>query len=245
MRLSILGSNSKGNCYILQNDQEALIIEAGIHTDVMKQALGFNLRKVAGCLLTHEHGDHAKYAEHVTKSAINLWASHGTFEALGMKGHRCKVFVSQREEKIGNFRVIPFDTRHDAKQPLGFIINHKETGNVLFLTDTIYSPYTFGGLHNIIVEANYSLEIIKQKTEELLLDKVLANRIIKSHMSFENCLELLKANDLSSVNNIVLIHLSDGNSNEEMFREGARQATGKRITVANAGIEIEFNRTPF
>lgn len=245
MKLTIIGSNSKGNCYILQNAEEALIIEAGCHIDKIKQALGFNIRKVAGCILTHEHGDHADFAGHVIKAAINLHASHGTLKALNLSGYRCKVMTSQKEEKIGNFRVIPFDSRHDAAQPLGFIINHKETGNILFLTDSIYSPYTFEGLHNIIVEANYSFDIIRQKTSELLLDKALASRIIKSHMSFENTLQLLKANDLSKVNNIVLIHLSDGNSDEDLFRRETIKATGKNVTVATAGMEIEFNRTPF
>ena len=61
MKLKVLGSNSAGNCYILENDKEALIVEAGIDFRNVKKALGFNLSKVSGAIITHQHGDHSKY----------------------------------------------------------------------------------------------------------------------------------------------------------------------------------------
>ena len=39
MRLNVLGSDSNGNCYILQTDTEALIIEAGVRMSDVKKAL--------------------------------------------------------------------------------------------------------------------------------------------------------------------------------------------------------------
>ena len=42
MRMTILGSSSKGNCYVLQNDSEAIIIEAGVKLSEVKKALGWN-----------------------------------------------------------------------------------------------------------------------------------------------------------------------------------------------------------
>ena len=63
MELRVLGSSSSGNCYILDNGNEALIIEAGIRFIDVKKALDFNIRKVVGCLITHQHNDHAKYAK--------------------------------------------------------------------------------------------------------------------------------------------------------------------------------------
>ena len=58
MKLIVLGSSSSGNCYILDNGKEALIIEAGIRFQEVKKALDFNLRKVVGCVVTHAHNDH-------------------------------------------------------------------------------------------------------------------------------------------------------------------------------------------
>ena len=67
MLLTVLGSSSKGNGYILDNGQEALILECGVNIKEAKKALQFNIRKVAGCVVTHQHNDHAghiaKYAD--------------------------------------------------------------------------------------------------------------------------------------------------------------------------------------
>ena len=65
MKLKILGSSSSGNCYILDNGNEALIIEAGIKLLDVKKALGWNIRKVVGCLITHQHNDHSKYIKNM------------------------------------------------------------------------------------------------------------------------------------------------------------------------------------
>ena len=64
-------------------------------------------------------------------------------------------------------------------------------------------------------------------------------------MHLDTCKGLLLANDLSQVNNIVLIHLSDSNSDEMRFQKEIAAATGKLVPVAVAGLEIEFNKTPY
>ena len=61
MKLRVLGSGSSGNCYVLENETEALIIEAGIPFMEVKKILNFNVRKIAGVVVSHSHGDHAKY----------------------------------------------------------------------------------------------------------------------------------------------------------------------------------------
>lgn len=55
MYLKCLGSSSSGNCYILENENEALIIEAGINLSEVKKALNFNISKIRGVLISHEH----------------------------------------------------------------------------------------------------------------------------------------------------------------------------------------------
>ena len=61
MKLKVLGSNSLGNCYILENKDEALIIEAGIKFAKVKESLNYNISKIVGCLVSHEHNDHAGF----------------------------------------------------------------------------------------------------------------------------------------------------------------------------------------
>ena len=150
------------------------------------------------------------------------------------------------EFNVGSFKIIPFNVKHDAQQPVGFLINHYETGTILFLTDTYYVAKKFRGLNNIIVECNYSQEILDAKIKSGASPEFLRNRIFKSHMNLNTCKDLLRANDLSAVNNIVLIHLSDSNSNAKLFKSEIQACTGKTVHVAEAGMLIEnFNKNPF
>ena len=78
MKLKVLGSSSKGNCYLLQNENECLIIECGISFKEIKIGLDFNLRNVVGCLVTHEHKDHSKSLQDLLRAGINVYTSFGT-----------------------------------------------------------------------------------------------------------------------------------------------------------------------
>lgn len=250
MRLKIINSNSRGNAYILENDTEALLIECGVRFIEIKHAIDFNLSKIVGCLITHSHGDHCRAVHDVTHAGINVYATEGTCQELAEKWkpnpHRIKPRHMAIPFSIGSFRIIPFRTEHDTKEPCGFLIHHDETGVVLFLTDTVYSPFVFKGLNNVIVEANYCDEILEQKRQAGTTIEMLRDRVIESHMSLRNCKDLLAANDLSQVNNVVLIHLSDSHSDELRFKQEVEQLTGKAVHVAGKNMVIEnFNKTPF
>lgn len=247
MRLKVINSNSAGNAYILENDREALLIECGVRMEKIKQALGYNIMKVAGCIVTHEHQDHCKAVHDVLKSGIKVWASAGTH--LAMKTdmhHRSYVCKAGYEFSLGKFRIKPFELKHDAVEPMGYLINHPECGTLAFITDSYYSEYTFPGLNNIIVEANYCQTILDKRVKDGEDPKFLRDRVITSHMSLATCKDLLQANDLSQVNNIVLIHLSDRNSDANRFKREVEEVTGKSVHVAKAGLVIEnFNQKPF
>ncbi len=246
MKLKIISTGSVGNAYILENATTALIIECGVKFTEVKQAIDFNLNKVAGVLISHEHGDHSKGVKDALAAGLNVYASDGTIAAMGVANHhRATRLFNQTPVQIGEFKVLPFDVKHDCAQPFGFLINHHECGNVLFITDSYYVAYTFKNLHNIIVEANYSKDIVARRLNEGSLHAKVRDRVIESHMSLETCKQLLQANDLTQVNNIVLIHLSDGNSDEARFQKEIAEATGKTVTVARKGIEINFSKTPF
>lgn len=246
MQLKIIGSNSQGNAYLLENSTEALLLECGVNFELIKRAVDFNIRKIQGCLLSHEHKDHSKYVEKVMQAGINVYASFGTHQAMKTEGHHRSRFLHPDDmAKIGSFRVRSFPVQHDAVEPLGFLIFHMETGVVLFLTDSYFSEYKFEGLNNIIIEANYSQDILDQRRNQGDTVGSLRDRIVESHMSLATCKELLQANDLSQVTNIVLIHLSDSNSDADRFKREVREATGKMVWIANAGMVIPFTKTPF
>lgn len=245
MKLKIIGTGSKGNAYLLEsNSGEVLLIECGVPVDKIKEALDFNLNKLVGCIMTHEHKDHSRSATELMKLGVDVYSSYKTHKVMNNLGsHRAKSFPESVSILLGEFQVLSFDVKHDAVDPLGFLIHHKECGKVLFLTDTFFCGYTFTGLNNVIIEANYSKKIISQKYSDEM--EFLKDRILQSHMSLETCCSTLKANDLSQCNNIVLIHLSDTNSNELEFASTVAELTQKNVMVASNGMEINFNKTPF
>ena len=56
MLLRCIASGSSGNCYALENDSEILLVEAGVNEAKIKEGIGFQVNKVAGCIISHEHG---------------------------------------------------------------------------------------------------------------------------------------------------------------------------------------------
>lgn len=248
MELTILGSSSQGNCYVIQNDNEALVLEAGIDFQEVQRALDWNVSKVVGCLISHEHMDHAARTHEFLQARIPVFASAGTISKIQrVKSFTPLLFTIKASEPFtaGRFQIIPFETKHDSEEPLGFYIFHPEMGTLLFATDTYYLPFTFAGLNNILIECNYSREMLEDNIEAGRLPKVIRNRIIKSHMSLDNCIRTLQANDLTRVNNIVLIHLSEGNSDPQDFQRRVREATGKTVHIAQPGKKIQLQETPF
>lgn len=248
MDLIILGSSSAGNCYILDNKKEALVIEAGLPLKKVKAALDYDISRIKGVLVTHEHGDHAKSAHEYLSNRIDVYASAGTIagcKKMFDSAYKPTVIKAWDVIELGGFKIQAFDVQHDAREPFGFIIQHEDMGLTLFATDTYYLKYRFEGLNNILIECNYRSDILYNNIEKGRLPEKLKNRTLKSHMSYETCLETLQANDLSQVNNIVLIHLSDGNSNEKEFKEGMDKALCKTVHIANNKMKLKFNKTPF
>lgn len=246
MQLKILGSSSAGNGYVFDNGKEALLVECGMPYKSVQKSVDFDISRIAGAIISHEHGDHAKHVHKVLDARIPCYMSAGTATALRLDNN---ALVRQTEEfkayRLGGFTIQGFSVQHDAAEPFGYLIHHEEMGTVLFATDTYYLKYKFAGLSNIMIECNYRLDILEANVEAGRIAKPQRDRTIKSHLSYETCKETLLANDLSKVNNVVLIHLSPGNSNASEFKQGILEATGKIVHIAEKGMTINLNKTPF
>ena len=55
MKLTIVGTGSKGNCYILSNGKESLVIEAGVSYGKVLRGLNYNVKDVVGVVVSHSH----------------------------------------------------------------------------------------------------------------------------------------------------------------------------------------------
>lgn len=242
MKIRVLGSSSQGNCYILEGDKETLLLECGLPYKTILKGLNFNLNNVVGCLVTHEHLDHSKAIKDITKNGIDVYSGEGTLIRSMPMMYRGKIIKSENQFKVGEFTILPFEAQHDAAEPLGFLIQHDEMGKLLFITDSYYCQYKFNNINHILIECNYSGEILQGNIDQGKIPFSLRNRLLKSHFSLANVKEFLRVNDLSKVSEVVLIHLSDGNSDSETFKTEIEKLTGKPTYIANKGLEIELHK---
>jgi phosphoribosyl 1,2-cyclic phosphodiesterase len=231
MDIKTIASSSTGNAYILNNGDSSLLLECGVPIEKLKRACGYRLSTCAGCLISHEHGDHSKAARDVMKAGVDLYCSAGTAQALGLEGHRLHTVKAKQQFKIGTWTILPFDVRHDAREPLGFLIC-SGTEKLLFATDTFYLPYKFNGLTHIMIECNYDIETLDENIGSGYVDQSRRSRLLKSHMSIEQCKATLAANDLSCVREIHLIHLSYMNADAGRFKNEIQRLTGKLVYIA-------------
>lgn len=232
IEITALASGSRGNCYHVTDGAAPLLLECGIPIKEIQRGLDFQLSGISGVLISHEHKDHCKSVADVMKSGIDCYMSQGTAEALGINSHRVKVVKPREQFKLGSWAVLPFETQHDAVEPLGFLLANTAGDKLLFATDTYYVRYRFSGLTHIAVECNYAADILAENVASGAVPTALKNRLLQSHFSLDNVKEFLRANDLSRVQEIWLLHLSDGNSDAERFKREIQELTGKPVYVA-------------
>lgn len=235
MEFQILASSSKGNSYLVKGSEGSLLIEAGIPFKKIKETLDFNLSDIKGCLITHEHQDHAKSIKDIAKAGIDVYASKGTFEGCKVSGHRYIKVMDKQQISIAGFNILAFKTEHDCNEPLGFLLYEKETKEkLLFATDTYYIRYKFAGLNHIAVECNYCEEVLTRNIDSGYMLPELANRIRRSHFGLDNVIEFLKANGTESLKNLYLLHLSDGNSDVNIIESEIKKVYQGNFIIAQS-----------
>lgn len=241
MQLKVIGTGSAGNCYILENEDTALIIEAGISFKEVKKALGFNIRKIVGLVITHEHGDHSKYIKEYLNSGIKVFVNESTNMLFnGVNSFLPMLYDNEHMFCIDNFKITPFELKHDVECH-GFQIDHNEIGRLIFITDTNFSPYTFENVNHWVIECNHSRKILEEKILEGKIELFLMDKVSKNHMSIETLIDLFDSNDTSKTKNIVLIHGSDSNSHSVDFKQKIIDCTGKITYIAEKGLIVNLN----
>ena len=231
MKIEIIASGSSGNCYKVSNEDTTLLIECGIPYKKIQQALNFKTTDIDGVLVSHEHGDHSKACKDLIKAGVDLYMTTGTKEALKLESHRVKTFKQYHlylDLEIGSFKIKPFKTVHDAREPVGFVIyDSLEREELVFITDTQYSIYNFSPNY-FMIEVNYDKKTINDNQG---LNEELRERIKKNHMSLDTAINLLERSDLSRLKKIYVMHLSDHNSNAEFIKKSLQELTGVPIEI--------------
>ena len=156
----------------------------------------------------------------------------------------CKPIEPMHGYKVGGFKVFVLPVVHDVPCA-GFVIEHQEMGRLLFITDTMMLEYRLPNLNHVMIEANYSDAILQQNIDRGLMPPAMRGRLLGSHMELQTTKEILRTTDLSAANEVILLHLSDGNSNAKVFTEEARQIAGKPAYIARAGLEVNLDKLPY
>ena len=224
-------SSSKGNLFTVYDGETKLMIEAGIPWKKIQLALEFKTSEIEACLISHSHGDHSKSAKEVMKAGIDTYALSETFEEIGISSHRAKPIKAKEQFEIGSWNIVPFGLNHDVPN-LGFLLSNRSGEKLIYITDSYYCKYRFKDLTVIAVECNHAIDILRENVANGSLALDLKNRLMESHFSLANVKEFLEANDLSKVQEIWLLHLSDGNSDADRFKREIQEISGKLVYVA-------------
>lgn len=245
IKLKVLGSGSSGNSYALIADNgEILAIEAGCKFMDFKKMIDWKISDVVGCIVSHEHGDHARYIKDFMQSGIPVYTAFETQTALEViTGERTTAISPNKSCQIGSFTVVPFNVPHDTEiECYGYLIKHEEMGKLLFLTDLEYCKYDFSGMkvEQIMVEANYSMDLVDRNEPNY-------EHRLRGHMSLDTALDFISTNDNPALRNVVLIHLSDKSADSALFKQKTAETIkyGADVYIAEKGLEVDMNLCPF
>lgn len=243
MKLSVIGSSSAGNCYLLTSSTgETLIVECGVDFKIIKKALDWKLSSVCGCIVSHEHKDHCKSLSDVLASGIRTLGLEEVLYSQDLKKYQ-SFFTPVAElqgYKLGDFKILTLPVKHDVPC-LAYVITHSEMGSLLFVTDTMSFDYEIPKLSHILIEANYSEDLL---SENILTGEVAAaqgKRTRRSHLELQSTKNILRATDLTQTQEVILLHLSSRNSDRELFREEISKVTGLPTYIAGKDLTLDLN----
>lgn len=237
MEIEVLGTGSSGNCYKVKIGKATLLLECGLPYKVIQKKLNFKISEIDDCLVTHEHMDHAKAVKDLMKAGVDCYMTKGTAEALGIKGHRLKIFDTWGERKyktthLEDVMIQPFEAVHDVAEPVSYFIKTKNNDETLvFVTDTAYLKYKIPECDVLMIECNYVKAKLDENVRLGIINTSLRNRIVKNHLSLESLVEALRAASLDRCRKIYLLHLSDGNSDEKLIKRTIQERTGIEVVV--------------
>ncbi len=242
MKLIVIGSTSKGNSYALDNGREILLIEAGVKIEEVLRAIDFRLADVVGCVISHSHGDHCKFANDYAKNGIKLFGPSDILEKKKFKFGEFVSLAAERTFSLGGFDIVPFDNFHDV--PIfGYLLKHDDMGGtMLFSTDSYKIGITLTGVRHFLIEANYSDALLKENVWNGSVNKAQADRIMLSHMSLDYCIKYLRGCEVEkTARTITLCHLSSRNSNPEQFENTIAGTFAVPCYIASKGVIVELN----
>lgn len=237
MKLKTVSTGSKGNCYILENDTEALILDAGASLKDVKVALNFNIAKIKCVLVTHHHKDHSAYVQQFQNIGIEVFVPYQSENPMkSFKAGGFKIQAFELSDLDGKFTHT--DTDGSECPCYGFHISHEEIGKLIYFTDTNLCKWKFKGINHFLIGVNYSEELVD-------MDRPEVRHRLQGHMSIETAMEFIRQNVSDDLRNVVMCHLSDAYGNGQVFVEKMQRVTDVNVVCAKKGLEMDVSKYPF
>lgn len=220
MRFSVLGSGSKGNCTLIESGSTTLLIDAGFSGKEISRRLSFINRaaeQLTAIIVTHEHGDHICGVGVLSRRYnIPVYANPGTHQAAASrvkKLYQSKEFGTGEAFAINDLKVHPFRISHDTADPVGFVVSDSHS-SLAYCTDTgSVSKLIAHRVRNckaLILEANHDPQMLMDGPYPMpLKQRVKSNQ---GHLSNGDAARFLRELVNSSIENVVLAHLSETNN---------------------------------
>lgn len=239
--ITSLNSGSNANCYYVGNDNEAVLIDAGLscrETEKRMKRLGFSMEKVKAIFVSHEHSDHITGVPGISKKyQLPVYITDATFNnsKIPIESHLIFSFKHTKPVAIGELSIVPFRKSHDASDPHSFIVSGSGV-NVGVITDIGYACKRvlkyFSQCHAAFLESNYCDDMLNNGNYPYHLKKRISGD--EGHLSNAQALDLFLHYKSPDLQLLVLSHLSKNNNKPELVEQlFAPHAGDTKIVVAS------------
>ena len=237
-----LNSGSNGNCYYVGNENEAILVDAGIscrETEKRMKRLRLHIDKVKAIFISHEHSDHIKGLETLSKKyQLPVYITNKTLYHCGnLKIEKSLLisFEAYQNISFGNLSVIPFFKLHDAADPHSFIIECNKIKVGVFTdigSSCEHVIKNFQQCHAAFLEANYDEKMLRDGAYPYHLKKRISGGL--GHLSNTQALELFLKYNPSFMSHLFLSHLSKNNNTPQLVQDLFNSYAGEvEIIVAS------------
>ena len=239
--ITSLNSGSNGNCYYVGNSHEAVLVDVGIsckEVEKRMERLNLSLKKVKAIFISHEHSDHIKGVQTLSKKyKLPVYITKLTLQNahLMLEVDLVNVFKEYEPVKIGDLSIVAFPKQHDASDPYSFIVE----GNGIkigVLTDIgsvcQHVIENFKQCHAAFLEANYDEDLLNNGHYPYYLKQRI--RGDKGHLSNEQALALFVNHKPEFMSHVILSHLSKDNNCPILVKDlFAKHAQQTQVVVAS------------
>lgn len=184
--------------------------------------------KLDAILITHEHSDHVSGLVALARQLnVPIFITRLTANSIpwGDLTPRLDCFQAGTTFCAGDIEIDSFTIPHDAIDPVGFCfraqgIKASVVTDLGYLTDSI--KFHLRGSHLLVLESNHDLEMLKVGPYPWSVKQRVMGR--KGHLSNDVVCDFIRSDLDSSIDTLVLGHLSEHNNHPEIVRNLASRA---------------------